>query len=97
VNLKIDRAELRLRARELVRLDDAAGTRVHCICGSLWVTQDGDSNDYHLGPGMSFVVNRPGTTLMHALRASEIVLTVPARAARNAPFPVTGRLSGATA
>jgi hypothetical protein len=80
MNIKLDHAELRLQARELLRMHDAAGTRVHCVHGSLWITQDGDRKDYHLGTGMSLVLDRPGLALILALQQSEIALSVPIQA-----------------
>jgi hypothetical protein len=100
MNLKLNCAELRLQARDLARLSDAAGTRVRCVLGSLWITQDGDQNDYQLGPGATLVLDRPGLTLIHALRPSEVTLCapVPAREAREPLWTaIANRLRGASA
>jgi hypothetical protein len=36
---------------KLARLEAAAGTRVTCLTGRLWVTLAGDGNDHLLGAG----------------------------------------------
>jgi hypothetical protein len=38
--------------------------------GSLWITQEGDRRDHHLGPGDSLRIDAPGLTLISALRRS---------------------------
>jgi hypothetical protein len=89
VNIKLAHADLRLQARELLRVNDAAGTRVHCVRGSVWITQDGDQKDYHLGPGMAFVLDRRGLALVHALKPSEIVLSAPVHLEEQKPLWTT--------
>jgi len=41
MNIDFDRAQLRLKAREVIRLYDARGARVECVLGALWITQTG--------------------------------------------------------
>ena len=66
-----------------VVFNDVRGLEVELILGSLWITQDGDSGDYVLGPGDRFLVGRQGVTVFHALRESSIRVTY--REARVAP------------
>ena len=59
--------ELQLAGEELLTLADIRGTRLTCVDGSVWLTLDLDLRDVFLHPGDSFVVDRDGTTLLHAL------------------------------
>lgn len=66
------RTELQLAGEELFTLQDIRGTRLTCVDGSVWLTLDGDLRDVFLHPGDSFVVDRDGTTLMHALAPARL-------------------------
>jgi len=61
------RTEMQLAGQEILALDDIGGTRLHCVEGSVWITLDRDLRDICLNPGDSFVVDRRGVTLVHAL------------------------------
>ena len=41
---------------------------VLCLKGSIWVTQEGDFQDYVLEEGDAFLVTRPGLVLVRALK-----------------------------
>jgi hypothetical protein len=66
------RTELELAAEELLALRDVRGTRLRLVEGSLWLTLDHDLRDVFLGPGESFVVDRDGVTLLHALAPTRL-------------------------
>ena len=55
-----------------VVFNDAQDLEIELLCGSLWITQDGDSEDYVLGPRETFHVRRQGATVLHALKESSI-------------------------
>jgi hypothetical protein len=78
MNLKSDRAELRLESRQILRLRDASGTRVQCLKGALWITQDRDPEDHFIGAGDGLTLDRPGLALIHAIEPAECVLSEPA-------------------
>ena len=60
-------------------LDEARGTRVRSVRGTLWITQQGDSEDHIVRAGEDFLVSRDGTTLVSALDGPATVLvTTPA-------------------
>jgi len=57
--------EIRLAAKDLFKLEgDARGTLITSTCGSLWVTQQGDAQDYLLQEGERMVVSRKGMVLV---------------------------------
>jgi hypothetical protein len=56
-----------LRRGSLMRIDAAAGDRVTCVRGMVWLTQENDPLDRILGAGESFLAERRGTVLVNAL------------------------------
>jgi len=72
--LKLERANLILRFREAIRLDDAAGTRLRVLRGSVWITQEGDRKDYYVPAAGTITLDRPGLALVHALEPAELLL-----------------------
>jgi hypothetical protein len=78
MNISFDRAELRLDARQMIRLQDPEGARVQVVSGALWITQDTDRQDHWLEADGALTLDRPGLALIHAQKPSEIVLIEPA-------------------
>ena len=56
----------------VIVLEDAHGTRVSCLRGALWLTQEGYEDDIVLEQGDSIVLSSDGVTLVTALRESEV-------------------------
>jgi len=63
-----------LKAREILPIDDGAGLEVKCLRGTLWITQSGDREDRILDSGESFVLDRPGLSLVNALLDPALVI-----------------------
>ena len=63
-----------LPARQLFEIADAAGVRVLCTAGSLWLTLDHDPRDIILQPGDSFEAEAPRRLLLYAFEASTFAL-----------------------
>jgi hypothetical protein len=82
MNIRFDRAQLHLEARELIRLYDPRGARVECIRGALWITQHRDREDYFLAANDALTLEHPGLALIHAQERSEVVLSEPAPSPR---------------
>lgn len=56
-----------LNKGQLQRIEDGRGSRVLCIGGCLWVTQQGSRRDIVLNAGDEFTLSRDGTTIVMAL------------------------------
>jgi hypothetical protein len=76
MKLELERA-LALRFREMIRLEGAAGTKLQILLGSVWITQEGDRNDYYLSATDTITLERPGLALVHALEPTELVVWRP--------------------
>ncbi len=50
----------------------AVDTRLVCLEGELWLTRDGDIEDYILGPGQGFDARRGDKLTVQALRPSRV-------------------------
>ena len=55
-----------LRNRESLAFDDIEGTALAVTSGTLWITQEDDTNDVVLGPGDVWMVERDGLTIIEA-------------------------------
>lgn len=64
----------RLARDETLRVHDAGGLHLGVVDGDVWVTQEGDNNDYVLASGASFRFDRNGLALVTALRCPASVL-----------------------
>ncbi len=90
MNIGFDRVALRLAPREVLRLYDPKGARVECVGGELWITQDKDFEDHFLAAGEALTLDHAGLALIHAQRASDVVLVEAAPR-----MPLRGRLARA--
>jgi Protein of unknown function (DUF2917) len=77
-------ANLEVRREQVLSLRDAAGARLRCTRGSLWLTQEGGGQDIVLTPGECFTVEHDGLTLVSALEdGSALIAWAPTRHMRN--------------
>jgi Protein of unknown function (DUF2917) len=60
-----------------LRIADGAGFEVKCLRGNLWITQHGDLEDRIIGRGESFVLDRPGLSLVTALGDPALLVVRP--------------------
>ena len=73
----------RLRAREVLDIRDGQGLVVRCLAGSLWITQDGDTDDVVVEAGQCFMLDRGGLALVSAPVTTATLVVE--RAKRGAP------------
>ena len=72
MNLQIESPVLALAAGQSVALDDACGTIIRPCEGTLWITQEGELEDFVVGPGEGFIVSRDGRTVLQAMQPSQV-------------------------
>ncbi len=65
---------LRLEGNQHLKLHDAAGTVVQMVCGTAWITQDGDIKDSFVASGEVFRIERAGATLIAPLGTARLRL-----------------------
>jgi Protein of unknown function (DUF2917) len=57
------------------RLQDARGSLVLCLSGTLWLTQEGDPRDVVLEAGDEAQIDRDGLSIVQALSDARFVLS----------------------
>ena len=67
MKLELENAAIELQPAQLLRLKGAAGVRIVCRSGTVWVTQEGVLRDYFLRPGEAMTLRSRGMTLAQAL------------------------------
>lgn len=77
---------IHLKERESLRLQDGAGLEVRCLLGNLWITEEGEREDTIIGYGQSFVLDRPGLSLVTALGGAALAVVQPGRVFVPNPF-----------
>lgn len=85
MDINLNRAGVSLARHRYLALRDAAGTQVLCSKGSVWITQDGDRNDYLLGAGERMRLDADGLALVQAEDPACVVLLEPGADAARAP------------
>ncbi|HEY8102122.1 MAG TPA: DUF2917 domain-containing protein [Burkholderiaceae bacterium] len=63
-----------LRQEQHLRMRDALGWTIKAVSGTIWITQESDSRDIVLKAGDSFVLDRPGSTLISPLGDAKLSL-----------------------
>lgn len=84
MNIELNDTTIKLKSNEPVRLRGGTGNGIICLSGSVWITQEHDTRDIILEAGGCFVVDRPGLTLISAIRPGEILIRERGCAARAA-------------
>ena len=94
-----------LAARESVSLPNMRGTTLRVTRGTVWITQENDTQDIVLRAGDNWVVEKNGLTILEAQEATTLCAlgrrldtwVVPQSAARRAPSSLAGRVRDALA
>ena len=74
MRMTLNEVKLGLERRQNMSLVQAAGTRITCVSGCLWLTQYRDARDVVLAAGEFFVLDRSGVAVIQAIRPSTLVI-----------------------
>ena len=66
MKVEFENAAIELKPAQLLRLSGAAGVRIVCRSGTVWVTQEGVLLDDFLRPGEALTLRSRGVTLVQA-------------------------------
>ena len=66
-------SSVRLKAGELLDINDGEGLTIECLEGAVWITQSNDPRDIVLHAGESFVLDKPGLALVCATARPAVV------------------------
>lgn len=64
----------RLSAGEFFNIPDGRGQILAVFDGLVWVTQEGDLRDVFVAAGGTFALDRPGLTVVEALRQTRLAV-----------------------
>ena len=68
MKVEIENAAIELDPTQSLRLKGAAGVRIVCRSGTVWVTQEGVLRDDFLSPGEALTLHSRGVTLAQAAK-----------------------------
>src|SRR6185436_14776211 len=77
-----------LAARSVHRIDNGKGTKVTCVAGVVWVTQEHDARDIILSAGQSVVLDRRGLAVVFAFKDALITTGAAGQLPAAASLPV---------
>jgi hypothetical protein len=77
---------IHLKEGELLPVEDGAGLEVKCLWGVLWITQEGDREDRIIDSGGSFVLDRPGLSVVTAVSGPALLVVQPGRVIARRPL-----------
>ena len=77
MNEYVVHGSLTLARGSALRIEDGRDLLVYVWEGALWLTQERDARDRHLGAGDWFRLDRDGVALASATRAATITVTAP--------------------
>lgn len=91
MDIEIQSVVVELQAQQCLRLCGAAGVRIVCRSGTLWVTQAGVWRDDFLYPDAVLALETSGLTLVQAMAPATFAIESPVRPPRPRspaiPFP----------
>jgi hypothetical protein len=61
----------------LLLIEHGKGMQIELWDGELWITQEGDTRDYVIGPGSSFRLGREGIVLANVFKPGRFTITAP--------------------
>jgi hypothetical protein len=85
---------INIARNRIIALDNARGTTIVCVRGSLWITEQRGSEDVLLEPGERYVLTGNGKALVTALEVGAIKLIEPVSLARSTMDALVGAFVG---
>ena len=86
VMLSGDPLQADLARGQFLKLVGAEGSRIVCLAGRLWVTEEGEREEFLLSSGCSLTLRHRGVAILSALRPSRVAIHA-VNPARNAATP----------
>lgn len=77
MRLDLGKATVSLVPGQLLKLKGAKRTRVTCLAGEIWITQEGSGRDEFVSAGESVTLQTEGLTLIEAFRPSSVGIETP--------------------
>lgn len=74
----MNRMVVELEYRGIVPVENATGTRIDCLRGRIWITEQGCAGDTVLEAGQSYDIARDGVAVVQALREALVAFCAPA-------------------
>lgn len=90
MEIELRQHALDLANEGLLALRDARDTRIRCLEGSVWITEEGDVRDTVLAKGETYTIRLPGLVVVTSLGASRLEIDGPAREQRSTFRPTLG-------
>lgn len=69
-------ANVVIARRSMTGFDNIRGARLSVVCGSVWITQSGSTDDVCLDAGQSFRIARNGLTIVSATPESPFAVVM---------------------
>ncbi len=75
--LKMNRVVMELEYRGIIPVEVGKGSRIECVRGSIWVTEQAGADDVVLNAGDAHEFSRGGIAVVQALREALVGLRAP--------------------
>jgi Protein of unknown function (DUF2917) len=75
MQVELNSSTVTLPPTGVISVQDGAGTRIRCLSGVLWVTQEGELKDSIVRAGDMLTLHKPGRTVISALEQASLTLT----------------------
>jgi len=77
MHIELNSSTVTLPPTSVITVQDGSGTRIRCLSGVLWVTQEGELKDSIVRAGDILTLHRPGRTVISALEVASLTLMGP--------------------
>ncbi len=74
MRIELSNGNLHLRGGQTLRVRDGIGSRVCCLSGTLWVTEENRPRDILLGPGACHTLSQRGIALVQSLGETDVAI-----------------------